>query len=164
MIISSILLLITLIGWITMYKLFKKEAKIIYIPINTDETEETLRIESKIFKFLAIHYSNANLKLHDLQIEFGRTTVNLSKIIKDETKLSFPKYLRHLRLSEAKRRLLKGEHITISELGYLVGFNSPSNFIRVFKEEEGMSPKKFAETFKDLDSKEQTKDTSQDKI
>ena len=34
---------------------------------------------------------------------------------------------------------------TIAEVGYTVGFNSSSNFIRVFKSLEGMSPKAFVE-------------------
>ena len=138
--------LLILIGWLRIYKPFKEEAKIIYIPIETKKTEEVEKIEPKIFQYLANNYSNADLKLHDLQMEFGRTTVEISKIIRDETRLTFPKYLRYLRITEAKRLLLKRGAMTISELGYSIGFNSPSNFIRVFKEEEGMAPKKYADT------------------
>jgi AraC-like DNA-binding protein len=48
-------------------------------------------------------------------------------------------------VEEAKRILKNGDYKTIAEVGYAVGFNSPSNFIRVFKGEVGVSPKAYSE-------------------
>ena len=102
-------------------------------------------IEDQIIAFLAKNYNNPDLTLEDLKSEFGKGKAEISNIIKDTTKLTFPRYLNYLRIEEAKRVLKSGDFKTVAEVGFLVGFNSSSNFIRVFKTQEGVSPKKFLE-------------------
>ncbi len=77
--------------------------------------------------------------------EFGKNSREISSMIKETTKMSFPKYISFLRIEEAKRILKSDKYQKISEVGYIVGFNSPSNFNRVFKEKEGVSPKQFTQ-------------------
>ena len=48
-------------------------------------------------------------------------------------------FIRTVRLRKAKA-LLESGHLSVSEIAYMVGFNDPAWFSRVFKEEFGMAP------------------------
>jgi AraC-like DNA-binding protein len=52
-------------------------------------------------------------------------------------------YYQALRIQEAAR-LLKEEHLTVSEVGYRVGFTNLSHFARVFEQHLGLKPKKYS--------------------
>jgi AraC-like DNA-binding protein len=41
-------------------------------------------------------------------------------------------------------RLLKEQHLTVSEVGYRVGFTNLSHFSRVFERHLGLKPKKYS--------------------
>lgn len=51
-------------------------------------------------------------------------------------------YIKKLRLEKAKE-LLETLDVTISEVAYRTGFNSPSNFAKVFSEAFGLTPSQF---------------------
>jgi len=141
-IVIAILLLIVGV-WVFLYKPFNSESKIVYIPIADDVEGENEPVETRILTYLATNFTNADLTLNDLKLEFNISKAELSKLIVSYTKLSFPQYLAYLRVNEAISMLLKSPNKTIAEIGYAVGFNSPSNFIRVFKAQKGITPKKF---------------------
>lgn len=141
----TLLLLGELSLWLLLFKPYQKEVEVVHIPFTPQVEEPSEKLEDKILQYLSTNYTNPNLSLNDLSAEFGKSGPEISKIIKAQTKLTFPKHLSYLRIEEAKR-ILKSENVkTIAEVGYQVGFNSPSNFIRVFKSCEGTSPKKFAQ-------------------
>lgn len=52
-------------------------------------------------------------------------------------------YYQTLRMQEAAR-LLKEQHLTVSEVGYQVGFTNLSHFARVFEQHLGLKPKKYS--------------------
>jgi AraC-like DNA-binding protein len=52
-------------------------------------------------------------------------------------------YYQMLRMQEAAR-LLKEQHLTVSEVGYQVGFTNLSHFSRVFEQHIGLKPKKYS--------------------
>ena len=52
-------------------------------------------------------------------------------------------YYQTLRLQEAAR-LLKEQHLTVSEVGYQLGFTNLSHFSRVFEQQIGLKPKKYS--------------------
>lgn len=54
------------------------------------------------------------------------------------------RFIRDIRLSEAKKRLQQTNH-PISEIAYQCGFNDPNYFARLFRQEEGMTPTEFRE-------------------
>lgn len=141
-IVIMIILLITGI-WILLNKPFKKESKIVYIPIGDNDEVDNESIEIKIARYLATNYTNPNLTLKDLKEEFLISKGELSKLIAAHTKYTFPQYLAHLRVDKAKKILLSDTKKTVAEIGFSVGFNSSTNFIRVFKAQEGITPKKY---------------------
>lgn len=138
-------LLLSITGaWLLILRPFQKEEEIVHVPIKEVDYKKE-KIEDQILAYLAKNYSNPDLTLEDLKNEFGKGKAEISNLIKDATKLTFPRYLNYLRIEEAKRVLKSGDFKTVAEVGFLVGFNSSSNFIRVFKAQEGVSPKKFLE-------------------
>ena len=80
-----------------------------------------------------------------LENHFKQNENRLTHIIKDRTGNSFEGYVNYLRLEEAKKLLQSNKHETISEVAHSVGFESLSNFNRVFKSQVGVSPKNFVE-------------------
>ena len=143
-IIASLFLLISaLLAWLLLFSPFKKKKEIIHIPIKQVESNDDDHIDDRIINFLGQNYTNPNLTLNELTKEFGISSREMSTIIKRKTEMTFPKYINFMRVEEAKRILLSKQYKTISEVGYAVGFNSPSNFNRVFKSIVGTSPKQF---------------------
>tara|TARA_B100000795_G_scaffold261590_1_gene238527 strand:- start:2531 stop:3700 length:1170 start_codon:yes stop_codon:yes gene_type:complete len=138
-------LFLELVYCILFLGIFRKKTEVVHIPIASVEYNKSEILVDRITAFMSENYTNPDLVLNDLSSEFGKGNSELSRILKQETKLSFPKYLSYLRIEEAKSILQKGDFNTVSEVGYIVGFNSPSNFIRVFKGEVGISPKKFVD-------------------
>lgn len=136
--------ILIIVGGIITFKPFRKTEKLVFIPIDEKQDTEPPSLQKEVLTYMAKNYSNSNLTLNDLHAEFGRATAELSKLITKETQLTFPQYLSLLRIEAAKKTLSSKNYVTIAEVGYAVGFNSPSNFIRVFKNKEGMSPKKYA--------------------
>jgi AraC-like DNA-binding protein len=77
--------------------------------------------------------------------------VNLSKsrfkkLFKQETQLSPTQFVRHLRFEKAKE-LLETTHLTIKEIGFAVGINDQSHFVRDFKKKYGISPTEYRNKF-----------------
>ena len=56
--------------------------------------------------------------------------------------IHFSSYVNHLRITRAIELLTDGDN-TVQEVAYKVGFNTPNNFNRVFKQVTGKSPKTY---------------------
>lgn len=72
------------------------------------------------------------------------TTFQFSRLFKETYGLTFQEYLIRFRLREAGR-LLKNPNAQVSEVAFLVGFNDPSYFTKVFRRYTGVSPSRFSE-------------------
>jgi DNA-binding response OmpR family regulator len=70
--------------------------------------------------------------------------VQLHKKMKALLKESPSGFIRNLRLRKAAHLLLAG-NLTVSEVAYRTGFNSPSHFSTSFKKEYGQSPSEYVE-------------------
>lgn len=139
-------LIYTLILFNYFFKPFKKTEKIIHIPIHPLNYNENEELINKIARFLSLNYSNPDLQLIDIQKELGISGFEISKELKKNFDLSFPNYLNKLRIEEAKRIFSTQKFESISEIAYKVGYNSPNNFNRVFKNFEKISPKEFLQS------------------
>jgi AraC-like DNA-binding protein len=142
-IIASFIGLSAVTLWAWFFGMNPKKNEVIHIPIKQIEYQTTDSPEDRILIFLGENYTNPNLTLNDLTKEFGINSREMSSLIKNKTEMSFPKYINFMRIEEAKRILKAKDYKTVSEVGYAVGFNSPSNFNRVFKTVVGVSPKQF---------------------
>ena len=79
------------------------------------------------------------LNVEDLGKEMGLSRVQLYRKIKSLTNYSPNELLRIARLKKAAS-LLASSDMTVAEIGYEVGFSSPSYFAKCYKEQFGESP------------------------
>ena len=66
----------------------------------------------------------------------------LSHLFKEKTGESYSPYLKRIRIEKAKS-LLEEETCSITDVGAMTGYNDTSQFIRIFKQEMGITPKKY---------------------
>ena len=77
--------------------------------------------------------------------EANMSEPKLRKLFRQTFGKSVFDYYQALRMQEAAR-LLKEQHLTVSEVGYRVGFTNLSHFARVFEQHLGLKPKKYSVT------------------
>jgi DNA-binding response OmpR family regulator len=115
-----------------------------------DPNEFTLnKIDGK-FLNLTIAYIEANISQHDLNVETLGKELCISRrhLYRKITKLtgeSPTDFIRNIRLNKSLE-LLRDGHLTISEVAYMTGFNTPSHFTSSFRKKYGQSPSKFLKT------------------
>lgn len=96
----------------------------------------------KIIAIVEAQIQNPQLTVDSVAKEMHLSQDQFYRKIKILTGLSANQFIRTLRLKKAIV-LLRQQDYNVSEIGYLVGFNSPSYFAKCFKEEFGMSPSEF---------------------
>lgn len=101
-------------------------------------------VSNKIAKVITHIKDNFNEKLSikDLSQSFDMSESSLYQHFKTITTMSPIQFQKQLRLEEAKQLLLL-KNIEIGEVGFKVGYDSPSQFSREFSRMYGSSPKVF---------------------
>ena len=99
---------------------------------------ETLRT---IVSFCTQNFAE-NLSLSLLEEKLHLNKYYISHLFSRRLGLGFTDYINSLRVSEACRYLLNSDH-SITEIGSLVGFNTPRTFNRAFMRQMGMSPTEY---------------------
>jgi AraC-like DNA-binding protein len=91
--------------------------------------------------FISNHRAD-NISLADVARAVHVSTFYFCKIFKRATGLSFVEYRNRLRIESAKKMLLN-PNLTVSEVAYNVGFQSLTQFNRLFRRVVGNSPTRF---------------------
>lgn len=73
---------------------------------------------------------------------FYMNAAYLSHLFTEKTGISYSAYIRRLRVEKA-REFLEKDTYSITDIASMVGYNDTSQFIRIFKQEMGMTPKKY---------------------
>jgi signal transduction histidine kinase/ligand-binding sensor domain-containing protein/DNA-binding response OmpR family regulator len=105
-----------------------------------NEDEKLLR---KIVDYIEMNISNDSLSVEELSRQMNMSRVSLYKkvlMLTDKTPVEF---IRSIRLEKAVY-LLESSQMTISQIGYEVGFNSPKYFTKAFKDEYNTTPSAYA--------------------
>lgn len=92
-----------------------------------------------VLAYIHEHYSDPELSLSKVAKSVGMPERNVSKIIHEKYLCNFRTYINNIRVAEAER-LLKSSGLSVSEVGYKVGFNDPSSFSKTFKKIVGSPP------------------------
>lgn len=82
-------------------------------------------------------------KLTELVALSGMSESKLKRLFKQIFGNSIYNYYQHFRMKEAAY-LLKEENLSVSEVGYRLGFSNLSHFTRLFETHTGIKPKKYA--------------------
>jgi len=81
--------------------------------------------------------------IKDLAVSVQMSPSKLKRLFKQIFGNSIFSYYQEFRMKEAAR-LLKDEKLSVSDVGYKLGFTNLSHFSRVFKEHIGMKPKQYS--------------------
>lgn len=97
---------------------------------------------TEIEKYIDEHLSE-EINVEVLCREFGIGRTRLYEIMRNYTDGGIASFIRRHRLKKAKK-LIQTTDMKIAEVSYAVGFSDYNYFLRVFKKEYGVSPKKMA--------------------
>ncbi|MDF2849718.1 MAG: hypothetical protein K0S31_403 [Sphingobacterium multivorum] len=112
------------------------------------EISKPFRIE-KLCKFLEEHFKE-NISLDEIAEKANLTPHAFCRYFKNCTGKTFIAYLNELRIREACKLLGLGRHDSISLIAYDAGFNSITNFNRVFRNILGVSPKIYVRNYRNF--------------
>lgn len=85
---------------------------------------------SPILKYIHIHVDQL-LLLQDISKRFGFSSRSLSRLFRDNLDISFLQYVKLTRIIHSMEKLLQTE-MSISEIAYATGYNSPATFSNTF--------------------------------
>lgn len=120
----------------------KSEAAFAALPISPDPWQRAEpRDIWKARKFIEEHAAE-QLSLGKVAKAVGINATHLSEKFKQVTGVKFVDYIARTRFEKA-RKLLEDVDLRISEIAFAVGFQSLSQFNRVFKKFSGKSPSEY---------------------
>ncbi|TCI90399.1 AraC family transcriptional regulator [Tenacibaculum sp. M341] len=96
-----------------------------------------------VLKYISDNYSK-NISLEDISQVACMTTNSFCRFFKKVTNKSFTQFLNEVRIRNASRYLAQN-NLSVSEVSYLVGYNSITNFNKQFKQIMGSTPKSYRE-------------------
>ncbi|MBM7582179.1 two-component system response regulator YesN [Caldicoprobacter guelmensis] len=85
-----------------------------------------------------------DINLKDTAAKFNFSPYYFSRTFKKVFGYNFSDYLNLIRINKAKE-LLKDDSLSVKEICYLVGYNDPNYFSKVFKKYEGVTPTEYRE-------------------
>lgn len=115
----------------------KRDEKYLYA-LNTRDIQAIYQVKEQMLEQL----SKPPL-IQELAIEAGMSPTKLKRLFKQIFGNSIFSYYQEFRMKEAAR-LLKEEKLSVSDVGYQMGFTNLSHFSRTFEEHMGMKPKRYS--------------------
>ena len=103
--------------------------------------ENSQRIDT-VLKFISDNYASY-ICLKDVADVACMTTNSFCRFFKKMTNKSFTRFLNELRVRNASRLLVQEEDLSVSEVCYMVGYQSITNFNRQFKRIMGATPNNY---------------------
>ncbi len=100
------------------------------------------RLLEPAVEYLHMHYSNNDLSIAYLSALAGISEAYFRRLFEQSFDMPPIKYLKRLRMNCAKRLLETGFY-TVSEVAFRSGFSSASYFSSEFRNENGISPRKY---------------------
>jgi AraC-like DNA-binding protein len=103
--------------------------------------EKSTSLTRRVDRFLEMNYSR-DISLDEMAFSLGMGKYTLCHRFKEERGKTVIEQLTEMRVAKAKT-LLGVSAFSVAEIGHLCGFNSPSYFIKIFKEQTGKTPLEF---------------------
>ncbi len=109
------------------------------------EVDDDSRRVLKVKAYIADHFTE-EVRLADLADLVGMSPSAFSRFFKKRTSKTLSDYVVDIRLGMAARKLVDTSE-SVSEICYTCGFNTLSNFNRLFRKNKGCSPTEFREKY-----------------
>ncbi|WP_257348921.1 helix-turn-helix domain-containing protein [Pseudalkalibacillus decolorationis] len=119
----------------------KLQTVVIDICQKVEEKKESHNSElrNEIINYIKTNYNKYDLSLENTAEQFQLSVSYLSRFLKEQTGVTFSKYVFHLRIEEVKK-CLKESNQSIKDIVTEVGYIDVPNFTRKFKKIEGVTP------------------------
>ena len=125
-------------------KLREKFTRMIDInPVEIAATSTDEKFVKRLLDIFENHVAESDFSTEDFAREIGISRSNLHRKLQALTNQPTHEFLRSLRLKRAAQLLIKSA-ASVAEVAYAVGFNNPSHFSKIFREQFGQSPSEFA--------------------
>ena len=118
-------------------ELEKRDEKQLYA-LNSQDIQTIYKVKAKMLE----HLETAPV-IKELAISAHMSPSKLKRMFRQIFGNSIFSYYQEFRMKEAAR-LLKEEKLSVSEVGYQLGFTNLSHFSKVFKDHIGMKPKQYS--------------------
>jgi AraC-like DNA-binding protein len=115
--------------------------------LNTVSEHDGIRL-SNIYHFIMANHAK-QITLEDVAKQAHMTPQAFCRYFKKRTLHTFVSFLNEVRINEACKKLTTGDtdSVSISNIAYNCGFNTITNFNRVFKSVVGKSPSEYLESY-----------------
>lgn len=98
-----------------------------------------------VFQYIMDNFKN-DIYIEDMASKLHLSVASFSRFFKQHTRKTFSHCVTEIRVSHACQLLMEGQH-SVSEIGYMSGFENQSNFFRHFKTLMGLTPRQYKERF-----------------
>ncbi|MCQ2148681.1 MAG: helix-turn-helix domain-containing protein [Bacteroidales bacterium] len=102
----------------------------------------------KLHSTVMTHMAEQDLSIESLTSMMNTSKSTLYRKVKANTGLNINEYIRLCRLKQAAE-MLSSQKYKVNEVGYLVGFSSPSYFATCFQKQFNISPSAFVKKIKE---------------
>lgn len=119
---------------------FEKDIQVNPDDITISSADEKLL--KQVLELIEENMSNSEYSIEDLSNDMTMSRTTLYRKINSITGLTPTDFVRNIRLKKAAE-LLKQKELTIAEVAYKVGFNTPAYFTQAFKREFGVLPSQY---------------------
>ncbi|HRP31458.1 MAG TPA: AraC family transcriptional regulator [Agriterribacter sp.] len=122
----------------------KQLTNILSQEFTVNNNKDAARIDL-VFQFLMKNYKN-EIYIEEIASKLNMSVGSFSRYFKHHTRKTFSNYVTEIRISQACQMLIEDRH-SVSEIGYMVGFENQSNFYRHFKKYTALTPKEYKARF-----------------
>ena len=121
-----------------LFKSLEKRGKTTCKNFRVSEMKTVYQVKDKLISSL-----DQPISISELKQFAGMNELKLRTIFKQIFGMGIYEYFQHFRMKEAAR-LLTDDKLSVSEVGYQMGFSNISHFSRVFEKHIGLKPKKYS--------------------
>lgn len=113
-----------------------------YYKENKENNNANVEFVDKLNSIILDHITDETISIEMLAEEFSMSRSNIHKKVKSIIGITPNEYIRLIKLNKAAQLLSTGKY-KVTEVCYMVGFNTPSYFTKCFSEQFGKLPKDY---------------------